>query len=228
MATTFNDADLASNDSSGTALACAAVTVTAGDLVVLFGKHEGAVDASASVSWDQTVNEQGSIANRAHANTDLNGRIWYGRATASGTIVGTLNTPGSRAFRKVHVYTFTPTAGQKLVFDVEAASGSGTSSSGTTSAASNAGAGCAVAGFSYYGSVVSSTAGSGWTGQLGAANAAAYSQYRILTSGGSITGDCAIGGGGIEWVAQMLAFVEQADTSVQAPRSMHQLRQRRR
>jgi hypothetical protein len=133
MATTFNDADLASNDSSGTALACAAVTVTAGDLVVLFGKHEGAVDASASVSWDQTVNEQGSIANRAHANTDLNGRIWYGRATASGTIVGTLNTPGSRAFRKVHVYTFTPTAGQKLVFDVEAASGSGTSSSGTTS-----------------------------------------------------------------------------------------------
>jgi hypothetical protein len=207
---TFNDADLGTADGSGTAIAATAVNVAAGDLVVLFGKYEGAVDAGASASWDQTVNEQGSIANKNHANNDLNGRMWYGRATSSGTIVGTLNTPAGRAFRKVHVLTFTPAASKKLVFDVEGTAGTGSTDTSTTSAASNTGNGCAVASFAYYGSV-SSTEGAGWTPGVGATTQSAFSEYRLLTGAGSITGNCTTTGGGIEWTAQMIAFVEQAD-----------------
>jgi hypothetical protein len=209
MATTFHAAALAEDASSGTALASATVAVTAGDGVLVWCKYEGAVDTGTNVTFNQSVTLTGSGSNKANSNNDLNGRWFYAKASASGTIVATMNTPGSRPFRAVHCYTFTPTSGQELVFDVASAGGEGNGavlaiSGGTMSVA---GSGCAVGGFAYYSSI-STTAGSGWTVGLGGATTSCASEYRILSASGSI--DCnATENVGAVWAAIGLAMKEQ-------------------
>jgi len=205
---TLHDSDQGSNDASGTTLAAPAIDITTGDLIVVLVKYEGAVDASASVTFNQTVTDTGSSANKANANGDLNARLFYARATTTGTIVATMNTPGSRPFRITHVYSLTPAGGTVLNFDVEAVAGEGNTAAPTTSAASVSAAGAAVAGFGYYNSKDTS-AGTGWTVLPGLTTSAAGSEYRFPTGAGSITGDCTIIGAS-PWAAVMLAFKQES------------------
>ena len=213
----FHDIDTASNDGAGTSLAAPGIDVTAGDLVCVFGKWEGAADSGATVSYaGVTVNNQadGPTINRTAgaASGDLSQRCWYGKAASTGTLTATLNT-ASRPFRKIVAASATPAASTELVFD---ASNTAQGQSTTPSAGNvtNAGAGFAFASFGEYSTVVL-TAGTDWTVGIGnPVGSSLVTEYRALTTGGTITCNGTTGSSDPDWTAIGIAFKEQ---SVSAP-----------
>ncbi len=205
---TLNDTANGSNDASGTVLATDdALNVTAGDLIVLLAKCEGAT-TTVTGSDGQGNTYLTARAFLEHSNGDLSGAILYAIASSTGTITPTATYGAARPFRIVSAYSFSLGAGK-----TGWALGNTNAAQGTASTALNAGAasatdtGVAVAAGHLYGSRVL-TAGTGWTIPAEfSSSAAQVSEYRLITGAGSITGDGTLSGV-VDWVAQVAIFTE--------------------
>lgn len=196
------------DDTSGTALATTdALAVTAGGLIVLLPKCEG---ATTTVAGSDSQGNTYNVANAflEHSNGDLSGAILWAIASATGTINPTATYGAARSFRIVSAYSFTLGAGKTgwALDAVNAAQGT-SSSAASAGAASATDSGVAVAAFHLYGSRVL-TAGAGWSIPAEfSSSAAQVSEYRLPTGAGSITGDGTLSSV-VDWVAQLAIFRE--------------------
>ena len=208
---TLHDTALGTNDASGTTLATTdSLAVTAGDLIVLIAKAEG---ASTTITGSDGQSNTYAVANAllGHGNGDLSGIILYATASSTGTITPTATYGASRPFRKVKAYSFTPAASKTLQLDT-AASATGTSSTPSAGTGTAAAAGATVVGFSLYGTRTI-TAGAGWSlASEFSSGDALVTEYQVQTTGGSLTGNATLDFP-IEWVAQMAIFKEVATGS---------------
>lgn len=204
---TLNDTALGSDDTSGTSLATAdALSVTAGDLIVVGFKHEGT--ASTDSCSDGVDTYSSAVAATLHTNGDLVGAIFYTTATTTGTRTITCSTAASRPFRKVKAYSFTPAGGKTLQLGNTAQQNQTATASPSAGSASATAAGVAVAFFHLYGAE-SMTPGSGWT-EAAEFNLtdAQTTEYQLQTGAGSLTGDGNFGAGSEDSVSQMAIFNE--------------------
>jgi hypothetical protein len=222
---TLHDTATGNADASGTTVSCAdALTVTAGDLVVVAVKHEEAsttiqVDTGASTPVFSTAN-----AYRYHAGTDLAGYVAYWKATSSGTVTPRAVLAAARAFKQIRAWAFTPAGGTELVLDTVAAA-EGTGGAGSAGSASATAAGASVVVLPIYSSV-DIAAGSGWTEAAEHGGATSLNgEYRLQTGAGSLTGDWG-DTSGWAWIAQMAIFKEVAAGGA-AVKTMHLHRQMR-
>lgn len=206
---TLNDTALGTNDASGTSLATSdALTVTAGDLIVVGFKREGAT-TSASCS-DGTNSYSACNASYEHANGDLGGVVFYTTAAASGTISPQVTLGAARTFRKIKAYSFTPTSGTTLQFEnANVAEDSALSTTTNTGNASIGAAGVAVAFFHAYGTR-SLTAGSGWSeaAEFNISDAQ-LSEYRLPSGSGTFNGDGTLDST-VDYIGQIATFKEVA------------------
>jgi hypothetical protein len=217
---TLHDTALGSNDAAGTSLATAdALTVTAGDLIVVLFKHEGASDTWANGDCTDGTNSY-TIANTAvhHTNTDLGSVTFYATAAGTGSITPAVAS-ASRPYRWIKAYSFTPAASTTLqIGNIAAAQGASDSGTGAMSAgsASATAAGCAVVAFAQYASFPFTSVGSGWseaTEFSTQGSASLKSEYRLQSGAGSLTGDALAGAGSLDYIAQMVIFNESGGGS---------------
>lgn len=206
---TLHDTALGSNDASGTSLATSdALAVSAGDLIFVVAKWEGASGSTASVT-DGTNSYSTANAQLQHvSNADMQMQTFYAIAASAGTINPTVGLTSARPFRKILAYSVTPAGGQQFttVGNVAAAQGNGNPSSGAASATA---AGFAGVGVTFY-ATDSLTAGSGWSIPAEfAASSALKSEYQLQSGAGSLTGDGTSGING-DWIAQLAIFEESA------------------
>lgn len=205
---TLHDTANAIDDTSGTVLAVDdALAVTAGDLIVLAAKCEG---ASTTVAGSDAQGNSYSAANAflEHSNGDLSGAVLWAVAGSTGTITPTATYGASRPWRIVSAYSFTLGAGKTgwALDNVNAAQGNSSAAS-SAGAASATDSGVAVSVFHLYGSRVL-TAGAGWTIPAEFSSSAAQnSQYQLVAGAGSITG-AGTQSSVVDWVAQLAIFKE--------------------
>lgn len=207
---TLHDTALGSDDTSGTSLATAdALTVSAGDLIFVCAKWEGAAGSTGSVT-DGTNSYSTANAQLQHpGNGDMQGQTFYAVAASGGTINPTLGLSSARPYRAIRAYSVTPAGGQQFttVGNVNAATGNGAAvSSGSASATA---AGFAGASFVFYASDTI-TAGSGWTEPAEFNSSAALkSEYQLQSGSGSLTGDATSVIAG-DFIAQIAIFNESS------------------
>ncbi len=210
MATTLHDTEYNDDSATSGALAThATIAVSTGDLIVACFAWEG---ATTTVTFSDTVDTY-SVARAVtghSTNTDFWATVGYTTATTTGSRTITATPGASRPFRKLRVYSYTPTAGTSLVLDSGAgATASGNSTNPSAGAVTTAGAGCAQVFFPAYNSKAMDP-GTGWTEESEFNYSSALStEHRIYTSGGSITGD-ATWPANDDWIAILTAFKEQA------------------
>lgn len=210
---TLHDTAKGIDDTSGTTLATTdALAVTAGDLIVLLAKSEG---ASTTVSGSDGQGNAYSVANAflEHGNGDLSGAVLYAIAGSTGTINPTATYGASRPFRFVSAWSFTLGAGKTgwALAATNVATGSGTAalSAGAASATTS---GVAVTGGHLYGTR-GITPGSGWTVPLEfSGGGAQVTQYQLVAGAGSITGNCTLSFA-VDWIAQLAIFSETTSSS---------------
>jgi hypothetical protein len=207
---TLNDTALGSNSASGTSLSTAdALAVTAGDLVKVEVKWEGAngavatVDTGASTPLFTTAN---SVVD--HSSVGLHAQTFYWKATATGTVTPRFLLDSARDFRAIRAYSVTPANGTELVLDAVVAA-QGNSDVPSSGAATASGAGFSSVHFGLFGSRAL-TPGAGWS-EAAEFNitAAVVSEYQLQTSGGSQTGNGTLDFN-VEFIAQQAIFKEQA------------------
>jgi len=187
----LHDADVATNDASGTSLSAPAIDVTIGDLLIAGVKNEGGQQNLAYVdSGAGTPRLSVAAPYTFHvANTDLSGAIFWGIALASGTITLRFNLGAARAFRKIGVYSFTPAFGFGFRLGRSASSQQLATAAPSSGAAVAAGQ-CVAIGFHHLYGSRDFTPGTGWS-EAAAFNitSAQASEYQTPTTGGSLTAD---------------------------------------
>lgn len=197
-------------DAASLTIASPSITVTAGNLLVIWVKNETAQTLS-SVSDGTTTFSLGT--EKTHTNNDLHGRFAYllsGNAGAK-TITATF-TSSAATFRRIIVCEFSHTAA--AVFDTQN-TGSGTSTApiviASGSITTNAGAGLALGGYSEYSNDVMNTprvATNAATGKPNSTSSGLPWMWYYITSG-AVTGtaDCNMStGGSSDWVVNAIAF----------------------
>ena len=188
---TLHDTALATGDASGTTLSTAdALAVTAGDLVVVGFKHEGATAAVTSVDTGAST-PAFSVARATEiyaGNNDLNGFVYYWTATATGTINPRVVLAAARTFRKLKAYSFTPAGGATWALG-NTNSAQVDTTTPSAGAADATAAGVSVAFFQMYASRAL-TVGAGWS-EAAEFNLtdAQDTEYRLPTGAESITGN---------------------------------------
>ena len=210
---TLHDTALGSDSASGTVLATTdALAVTAGDLIVLFAKAEG---ASTTITGSDGQGNTYSVANSLleHPNGDLSGACLWAVAGSTGTVNPTATYGASRPFREVKAYSFT-LGGGKSGWALDAVNAAtGTSNTPSAGAASATTSGAAAVGFHLYGTR-SLTIGSGWTIPLEFSSASPQvSEYQLQAGAGSLTGNGTLSTS-VEWVAQLAIFKETTGSGV--------------
>lgn len=200
------------NDASGTALAASTtIAVNAGDLLLVFCKHEGAVTTIvASDNAGGGSNAYTGLTIESHTNGDLHARWCWAIAKASETLTFTVTLGAARAYRKTAVLVGRPTASFTFDLDNQATAESigGTVNHTTSSYATAGGAGYACAGFGEY-TVATWTPGTGWTEAI---DQVFYVEYRLLTNESSILG-AATSTASMECAIVSAAFKEVASAS---------------
>jgi hypothetical protein len=209
---TLHDTALGSDDSSGTTLATSdALAVTAGDLVVLTWKREGASGSTASGDTGAATPAFSTAqATLEHANGDLAGGTMYWIATATTTINPRLVLSAARPFRKIKAFSFTPAGGKTFEIDGAGAQAQGSGDTLSSGAGSYTADGCAVAGFALYASDTM-TVGAGWAAEPAefTGSDALKAEYQLLSGSGSVTGNATLAGTP-DWVASLAIFKEVA------------------
>ena len=206
----LHDSDVATDDTSGTVLSAPAIDVTIGDLYIAGVKNEGAqqnlawVDSGASTPRLSVGNPY-----EFHAvNTDLSGGVFWGVATATGTITLRFNLGAARQFRKIGVYSFTPTPGYGFRLGRVASTQQSATASPSSGAAVADGRCIAVGFFQLYGSR-DLTPGTGWSESAPFnITSAQQSEYQTPTAGGSLTADGTLVGGVVDAISQLLIIEE--------------------
>jgi hypothetical protein len=213
---TLNNTALGSNDTSGTSLGTAdALSVTAGDLIYVIFKYEGAVDTftgssctggglTFAVAADEFFDSLG----------DLGLVTFYATATSTTTITPTVAS-ASRSWRRVQAYSFTPAASTTLGLGNMAAAEGGSSTTPSTGAASATAAGVAIGAFALYASADFTATGSGFSeaAEFDAAGAAALrTVYQLQTGAGSLTSAPTLDTS-TWWIASLVIFNESGGGS---------------
>lgn len=203
----FHDSAFGNNDASGTTVGTTdTLTVTAGDLIVVCAKWEGAT--TTITAKDNTSGNALSVANAVlgHANADLFGAVLYGIATSSGSFTPEYTLGAARTFRYIKVACFTP--GASKTFQLGAVNAAtATSSSPSAGAAAGSVGDVAVASFALYGTR-SVTAGSGWSIPVEFTSSSLWIEQQVL-AGTSVTGNMTYSVS-LEHVAQVAVFNEIA------------------
>lgn len=223
---TLHDTAMGLDDAAGTSLGTTdTLAVTAGDLIVVLFKHEGAADTWANGDCTDGTNTY-TIGNAAlhHSNGDLGAITFYATAAGSGNITPTV-TSASRTYRSIKAYSFTPAASKTLQVGNTAAVQGTADANGLMSAgsASATAAGCAVVSFAHYASWDFEALGSGWSEatEFDTQGASALkTEYRLQTGAGSLTGDADTVGANGPYIAQMIIFNEADAGGSYKPRSM--------
>jgi hypothetical protein len=185
-----------------------ALAVTAGDLVYTFIKWEQNPTADPTCdTGDSTPLFSVANAKLAHGNDDLFCKAFYWTATSTGTVTPRVSFGSITFWMELLAISVTPAGGTTLSLgNVNAATGTGSSPSAGSAAATAAGV--AFTGFGLYGSRTLNE-GSGWVEPAEFdVSIAAHAQYQLQSGAGTLTGDGALVGGSIEWVAQMAIFNE--------------------
>jgi len=136
----------AADDTSDTSMAVALATVTAGHLIVVWAKYEG---ATTTVTISDGTTSLTPRTTRAHANSDLHGQFFYLPASvASGSVTYTATWSAARTYKALIAFEINPTG--TAVYDTEALN-SGTSIAVTSGNITTAAADSVVlAGYSNY------------------------------------------------------------------------------
>lgn len=215
MATFHDSAKSGTDNSSGTSTPTAdTLAVTAGDLIYVVCKWEGANGAVASVTDGvDTYAEVTPVQN--HTNNDLHLRTFSTLATTTGTRTITFALDAARPYRRCSAISYTPAATKSFALDAIATPPATPNNTAAVSAgsASATDAGCAIASFGLYGDRTL-TVGSGWTLPAELDNTMAIMEHRAVTGAGSITGDGTFSGG-VEWLAHLAIFKETGGGTTQ-------------
>lgn len=212
---TLNDTALGTNDGSGTTLSTGdALNVTAGDLVVVGVKWEGAtttasIDTGASTP---TFTDANAIYNMSSgiASGDMSGVVKYWIATSTGTVTPRVVLGAARTFRKIKAYSFTPAGGTTLELgNVAAEEDPSLLTALSLGPISATAAGVATVFVQMYGTR-SLTPGSGWSEATEFnISDAQVTEYRLPTGSGSLTGDGTLSAT-VDYIGQMAIFNEVA------------------
>lgn len=205
----LHDSDVATDDTSGTALSAPAIDVTIGDLLIAGVKNEGGQQNLAWVDSGASTPRL-SVANpyEFHVATgDLSGAVFWGIALATGPITLRFNLGVARPFRKIGVYSFTPASGFGFRLG-RVASAQQAATTTPSSGAAVADGRCVAVGFhQLYGSR-DFTPGTGWSESAPFnVTSAQASEYQTPTTGGSLTADGTLSSA-IEVISQ-LAIIEE-------------------
>jgi len=213
MAATFHDSADGADDNSGTVLSCDdTLAVTAGDIVVVGFKWEGANGATATIdTGDSTPVFSVGRAQEFHAvAADLSGGTWYWKATSTGTVTVRATLDAARTFRRMQVHSHTPQAGTTLVLGNTASAQQTGVSDASSGNANTVGAGLAVGFALLYGSR-NIAPGTGWTEptEFESLSLSVGSQYQFPTGAGTIASECSWTGGVENIISQLVIFDEQ-------------------
>jgi hypothetical protein len=220
MATRVGSARGADGGSGSSLNTATTISVNAGDGIMIFGQHDGAL--TAQTFSDNAAGGSNVYTSRDTAAIDTSvAQIACATAIAkaSETLTFTQALAAARSFREVLVFVGRPGAGNALVYD--AATGSnGDNTAPSTGALTVAGQnGFAAFSVIPY-SVVSYTPGAGWTEELEPGNNLyPYLAYRLLTNETSITGNATMSPSA-QWAAVVAAFREEASGGGQTTASL--------
>lgn len=204
---TFHDtAKSGTDNSSGTDTATAdTLAVTAGDLIVVGYKWEGANGATVSSITDGTNTYSSATALQDHGNNDLHFQMFYAVAGSTGSITITGALSAARTYRRIGAMSFTKGAGGSGWTLGNTASGTPASNaSPSAGSASATGVGAAVTMCGIY-SDRTYTEGSGWTVPAELTDFMVCGEYQLVSGAGTLTGDGSFNAG-VEWICQMAIF----------------------
>lgn len=208
-APTFHDSAKSGTDSSGgTSTATAdALSVTAGDLIVVICKWEGALAGSTCSVSDGTDTYSAVSTVQGHTNNDLNLQLFWAVATTTGTRTITSTLTSARSWRRLGAMSFTKGSGATgwaLGNTVQGTNGN-TNASPTAGSLSATTSCVAVMGSGLYNDRTL-TAGSGWTAPSELATTTMVcGEYQLLSGSASLTCDGSYSDG-VEWLAHGAAF----------------------
>lgn len=207
---TFHDtAKSGTDNSSGTSTATAdTLAVTAGDLIVVVCKWEGAVAGSTASVTDGTDTYSAISAVQAHTNNDLNLHTFWTIATTTGTRTITFTLSAARSFRRCGAFSFTKGAGGSswTLGNVPQGTNGNSNASPTAGSAAGTTTGVALMMSGMYGDR-DFTAGTGWTVPAEFATANMVVGEYDLSPSGTLTFDGSFSAG-VEWLAHGAVFVQ--------------------
>lgn len=205
----FHDTAKGFNNASGTSVGTTdALAVTAGDLIYVCCKWEGANAAIATVT-DGTDTYVEATAVQNHTNNDLHERTLWTTATTTGSRTITFNLDAARTWRYVAAISITPAASRSWSLGNTSQGTPNNTAAFSAGTAAYTGAGVAVVFNALYGSRTL-TGGAGWTVPTELTTDLITGEYQIIASGsGSLTGD-GDHGAGVEWLSHMAIFKEVA------------------
>lgn len=203
----FHDTAKGFNNASGTSVGTTdALAVTAGDLIYVCCKWEGANGAIATVT-DGTDTYVEATAVQNHTNNDLHERTLWTTATTTGSRTITFNLDAARTWRYVAAISITPAASRSWSLGNTSRGTPNNTAAFSAGTAAYTGAGVAIVLNALYGSRTL-TGGTGWTVPTELATDLTTGEYQIIASGsGSLTGD-GDHGAGVEWLSHMAIFNE--------------------
>lgn len=207
----FHDTAKGFNNASGTSVGTTdTLAVTAGDLIYVCCKWEGANGAVATVSDGvDTYVEATAVQN--HTNNDLHERTLWTTASTTGSRTITFNLGAARVWRYVAAISFTPAANRTWSLGNTSQGTPNNTAAFSAGTAAYTGAGVAMVFNGIYGSRTL-TGGSGWTVPAELTTDLITGEYQLIASGsGSLTGD-GDHGAGVEWLSHMAIFNEVAAT----------------
>jgi hypothetical protein len=203
---TYNGIRSNYDTASGSSIACSAsITVAIGDLIHVGVKYEGGT-TTCSVS-DGLGNTFTPVDKTNHSLGEPELAVFRCVVANPGSCTPSATLGAARVFRAIFAHYFTPAVGSSFAADspgFKNGQGSGTAISTGAFTANGAGVASTFAATYTFAGV---TAGSGWTETYDADTG--YAEYRILSGGGSITGD-ATSVGGDRWVATAINTLENS------------------
>ena len=219
MALAFVQSNSAMADPEGTPLTVALTGVGAGNLVVLWIKHEG---TSTTVTASDGTSSFTSGTSVSHGNGDLHGRWMYLLVGNSGTRTYTVTLGAQRPYKRIHVWEFSYTG--TLSLDVQNI-GSGTSAAPASGTVTTTGTDAvALGGYGEYGSGTLSSplingVAAGGSRINSPAGSFAGSWYGLLTA--TFTGGTASAtlSGSAEWLCNILVLKASGGATTSWPLS---------
>jgi hypothetical protein len=212
MAAAFVQSAVLNADASATTIAVTRTGVTAGNLILLWVKHEGAT-TTITASDGTTSLTQGPSGLVTHANGDLEGAVFYlPSSVASGSVTYTATFGATRSFRQIMMMEFSGSGTKSTDGNNEATGASTSIASGTITTT-----GTDVVVVGTYGNYSGGTTSSEQIGGVAAGGRVGTESsmwYRILTA--TMTSGQATGtkGGADPWISQILAVKFTAGISI--------------
>ena len=205
-----------SNAGTGTAVTStavnAAITVQAGDLVVVESKWEGANGATCTVNSQSgtTYANAGSVIDSA-INSDLHMQVSWGVAAASGTLTPTNTLSAARPWTEMRVRVFRPgTGGNSWSVDSVSASNEANSTTISTTNPTASASGVSVFSVALYAGLTVTFATNWLSAVADQATSAAMSYYLLSAAGSPSPSPSGTIVSANVWLARTVTFVEVA------------------